>query len=429
MNNKRKRTLTLSTFLLVLCMGIVVVFSVFPSEKKVEKLEIYQIIFDTSGGSKIDIIEVTEGKKVDKPQDPIREGYLFVGWLLNDEVYDFNSKVEEDITLEAQWQEIQPEVNYYLVSFDTSGGSSVNNFVGQEGTNVIKPVDPVKEGYKFEEWQYNGKNYDFSTPLKEDITLVALWSIVEEEKEPEKEPEKEEDKKEEKPSNEENKVKTYKVTFDSAGGSSVKTQTIQEGKLVTKPKDPQKAGYTFTGWTLNGRSYTFSNEVTKDITLKANWRKNEAPVVVVNKYTVNIYKDDGTKCDSQIVEAGKTVSIPSSCNNPIKSCYNFVGWNTSKNATSANFVPGTTKISKDISIYPAFKKIVYKAVCNEKGDNASTMNCVLSITADGKAINVDAIYINGKKVGLVMNVNAWRQFSGEITFDYNGNSGLTASKN
>ena len=40
----------------------------------------------------------------------------------------------------------------------------------------------------------------------------------------------------------------YVVSFESNGGSFVKSQTIQKGKKVAKPTDPTRDGYAFAGW-------------------------------------------------------------------------------------------------------------------------------------------------------------------------------------
>ena len=42
--------------------------------------------------------------------------------------------------------------------------------------------------------------------------------------------------------------KTYTVTFDSNGGSEVKTETVKIGQHITKPTDPTRSGYKFVGW-------------------------------------------------------------------------------------------------------------------------------------------------------------------------------------
>ena len=38
------------------------------------------------------------------PNGPIRDNYIFTGWYLNDEEYDFDTPVNEDITLVAKWE-------------------------------------------------------------------------------------------------------------------------------------------------------------------------------------------------------------------------------------------------------------------------------------------------------------------------------------
>lgn len=45
---------------------------------------------------------------VDKPQDPVREGYIFVGWCSDEDLtsfYDFSVRPKSDITLYACWME------------------------------------------------------------------------------------------------------------------------------------------------------------------------------------------------------------------------------------------------------------------------------------------------------------------------------------
>ncbi len=73
-------------------------------------------------------------------------------------------------------------------------------------------------------------------------------------------------------------VTTYTVTFDSDGGSSIESQTIEEGKTVARPSNPTKEGYTFKEWQLDGKTYTFLETVTANITLKAVWEEN-APTI------------------------------------------------------------------------------------------------------------------------------------------------------
>ena len=70
------------------------------------------------------------------------------------------------------------------------------------------------------------------------------------------------------------------VTFDSAGGSEVEPQTIQQGQPAQRPADPVKEGYTFIGWydknDLDNKYYNmpewnFRYSVTGDMELVAQW--------------------------------------------------------------------------------------------------------------------------------------------------------------
>lgn len=92
-------------------------------------------------------------------------------------------------------------------------------------------------------------------------------------------------------------ARSYTVTFDTAGGSSVSAQTVSEGQKATKPADPTKAGYTFKGWTQNGASYDFNTAVSGDLTLVATW----APVT----YAVSFGANGGTGTMAAATAAGE----------------------------------------------------------------------------------------------------------------------------
>lgn len=76
------------------------------------------------------------------------------------------------------------------------------------------------------------------------------------------------------------KLPTYTVTFDAQGGvfTSAAKVSVADGALLTMPEDPTKSGYKFTGWFLDDKKWDFKTQkVTKDITLKAQWEKEEQP--------------------------------------------------------------------------------------------------------------------------------------------------------
>ena len=70
------------------------------------------------------------------------------------------------------------------------------------------------------------------------------------------------------------------MTFDANGhGTAPDSQTVEEGKKASKPKDPTASGYTFGGWFTDKECksvYSFDTAVKKDITLYAKWTKNSS---------------------------------------------------------------------------------------------------------------------------------------------------------
>ena len=144
----------------------------------------------------------------------------------------------------------------FTVTFDTDGGSNVTTVEVYEKQLVSIPATPTKDGYTFLGWYLNDTAFDFSTKITKDITLVAKWSINS------------------------NTEKTWNVTFDSNGGSSVANKTVKDGETLSSNIKTTRDGYTFLGWYLGETKFDFSTKITKDIKLTAKWEKK----VVEPKY-------------------------------------------------------------------------------------------------------------------------------------------------
>lgn len=70
-------------------------------------------------------------------------------------------------------------------------------------------------------------------------------------------------------------TEVYTVTFNSYGGTPVPpAQEVEYGLTATEPAAPEKTGYTFDGWYLDGAEepFSFDTTITSDITLKAKWK-------------------------------------------------------------------------------------------------------------------------------------------------------------
>ena len=132
----------------------------------------YTVTFDSDGGSSVATQVVTDGEKAQEPADPTRAGYEFAGWYKGAVLFDFNTLITENITLTAHWNQIIT----YTVTFSSAGGSSVASQQVREGLTATEPTPaPTKAGYDFTGWYKDGNPFNFSTPITENITLVAQW--------------------------------------------------------------------------------------------------------------------------------------------------------------------------------------------------------------------------------------------------------------
>ena len=215
----------------------------------------FTVTFDSDGGTAVESQKVNENTPAEAPMEPSRKGYRFAGWYLENDLFDFETKITKDITLKAKWIE-DKNIKQYTVKFNSNGGSNVTEQIIIKGEKVIKPANPTKENATFKEWQLDGKTYDFNSPITANITLTAVW----------------------------NSIDKYTITFDSNGGSKVDNQVITANDKATKPLDPTREGHTFIGWELNGQIYDFNRIVTSNITLKAKWK---AIVPVIETYFYN----------------------------------------------------------------------------------------------------------------------------------------------
>ena len=143
-----------------------------------------------------------------------------------------------------------------------------------------------------------------------------------------------------------NKEVTYTVTFNSALGSTVESQTVKENETVVKPTDPTREGYVFGGWTYNGVEYDFATPVTSDLTLTAKWNQ---------LFTVTFKDGNGNVISEQHVEPGQSATAPAE--NPTKEGYIFKGW-------KEDF----TNVQEDLVITPKFEEAEYTIVFKVFGE-------------------------------------------------------------
>ena len=347
------------------------------------------ISFDTQGGSAVPAQQVKTGAMAVQPDDPTRTGYTFAGWYANADYsggpYNFTDAVNDDVTLYAKWTP-----NMYAVTFDSQGGSAVDAQQVAYGGYATQPATPTRDGYTFVGWTTDAAGttpYGFGMPVTGDITLYAKWDdagatyhtvtihlndgddyssdlpqdmtlfVKEGEKLtiPDSAPSRGGYRFAGLTSDEQRKtdydagtavtadmtlyakwVKTWTVTFDTAGGSAVNSQTVDDGGVAVAPDpSPTRDDCRFTGWQYDGKSYDFGSKVTGDITLTAQWVRTAHQWTItfdLNGGHAPAGKDAKTLYAERKVYDGDSLVSPTAdiANEPQLDGYTFEGWSTVK---------------------------------------------------------------------------------------------------
>lgn len=214
------------------------------------EIQKYDVIFDTDGGTYIEDQKVEYGKTI-QVDNPTKEGYEFVGWSLNGEVYDPTTPITSNITLVASWKEDYKVTIHYnnndpdLVLY-AKEGQSINDLGGIDS--------PIKEGYKFINFYYDEeftKAMLIFSKINNDIDLYAKFS------------------------------KIYYITYHLNGGTT--KEELLTSYVVEDVENrnidlvlPEKKGYFFRGWhekedCSDSNFYMITKKEARDITLFAKW--------------------------------------------------------------------------------------------------------------------------------------------------------------
>ncbi|MDR1129259.1 MAG: InlB B-repeat-containing protein, partial [Treponema sp.] len=145
----------------------------------------HTITFDSHEGSAVTPITANTGTPVDKPTDPTRTDYSFLGWFDAESgggLYPWPHTLTANVTMHAQWQDSsQPPPTQYIITFDSHSGSAVPSIPANVNTAVNKPTDPTRTGYSFQGWfsaATGGTEYAWPHTLTGDITMHAHWMAI-----------------------------------------------------------------------------------------------------------------------------------------------------------------------------------------------------------------------------------------------------------
>ncbi|MDR3318272.1 MAG: leucine-rich repeat protein, partial [Clostridiales bacterium] len=152
------------------------------------------------------------------------------------------------------------------------------------GETVDEPFAPVRAGFGFDGWlDEGGAEYDFETPVTEEITLTAKWlpaGVF--------------------------SVKFYLSYEDYLAGKYFEVK-VSDGDKVSQPPTPALENYRFVQWNRSGSAFDFNTAIGTNITLLA-----EFEYVTPTVYHTVTFTDAANiaKIPSVTVADGKTVPEP-----------------------------------------------------------------------------------------------------------------------
>ncbi len=376
----------------------------------------YKINYRVNGGVRtIAAGQYTYGKGIGSLEAPEKEGYRFVGWYTS---ADFREETKADvisansigdITLYAKWEEVVIHVTDVTLN---KTALSLKKGASEKLTAIVTPQDAMNAAVN---WSTSDSRV---AAVSEDGTVTAVQAgtavvtvtttdgaktasctvtVTEEAKAVDlvtpvkpSEPGKSTDT--EKPA--QPVTKTYKVTFKSAGGSKVSTQTIKEGANVKKPKNPTRKGYKFAGWYVGKKAYNFKQGVKSNLTLTAKWKQIKVTKVKITGASKQIAAGKKIKLKAVVTPAkAKNRSITWKSSNKKYATVNAKGVVTVKKAGAGKTVT-ITATAKDGSK----KKAAYKIKIMKKAVKKIKLKASKTKVKAGKKVTIKASVTPTKQV-------------------------------
>ena len=237
----------------------------------------YTITLDTNGGPVVSPIKYTVEDTFTLPYI-LRPGYEFAGWTLDGSgMLPFTPLIiypgtTGDLHYKAEWRLAE-----YTITMDLDGGSGQEKVVYTITDEEFELPTPTRNGYEFVGWtgerittpQTSVKIPKGSTGNK---AYTANWKVI-----------------------------RYTITLITNGGAVIASIRYTVEDSVTLPIPPERPGYEFSGWVLDGSGQFPSTPMiipkgsTGDRIYKAEWREATYTITFVShgrvynwvQYTIN----------------------------------------------------------------------------------------------------------------------------------------------
>ena len=253
-----------------------------------------------NGGQNYEMTLVDDGETATLPQDPVRNGYAFGGWYVDDGVWEnrftADEKIDKDVTVYAKWA----LVNYSITYRDPEGkdlsldGFDLPTSYTIESEKIILN-DYYADGQTFYGW--TDEDGDLVRYIKKgsfgNLVLYANFDPL----------------------------PLLEINYDDPFDRPNENQTTAQYGETVNLLPLKKADYDFIGWTLNGDDIIDSVEVFSSITLLAVWERKagleDFDYVVDDEYVG--YNQDGFIMLLDVLDPSVTELVIPDCVSMIRS--------------------------------------------------------------------------------------------------------------
>lgn len=316
-------------------------------------------------------IQETEAVVLGNSRGMEHTGYTFDGWNTSSDgtgtAYVAGAMLpvlNEDTVLYAQWSPNTYTLSYNPVHNVTSPAAVTVAY----GTLLQKPTEPDNPDYILTGWYYdealtNPVDFTADTMPAEDLVLYAAWMDSD-----------------------------YTLSFDD--GYNLTTPSAIEvtyGESLYEPVNPDRAGYTFSGWyydeaRTHSVSFTTDTMPSHDVTLYAKWG--------VNPYTITYSTGvDVTSPSAAMADFDTLIPEPTP---PEKEGYSFGGWYYDMGYANAVNFEADTMPANDLTLYAEWQINAYTLTLDYGYD--TTTPAAITVTF-GDSVDLDTPSRSGYSFG------------------------------
>lgn len=323
--------------------------------------EKYSVKFMLDNGTVLQDQTIESGKTAQRPANPQKDGYNFVGWYnvnSNGELqteFNFQEPITQSKLVYAKFEPKNFKITYHVP--DGAKNDNPKDYVYGQG--VSKLNDPQLDEYTFEGWytdsEFKNKVTQISKDYQGDLQLYAKFN-----------------------------KKTYTVEYVLDGGTNdTRNPTSYTFGDYYKIYPPTRAGYTFAGWFENpdftGQRTQVDPDNKQNFKLYAKWDANE--------YNIN-YVLAGGNLPEYAVRTYKQGEGLTELPTPVRSGYIFDGWYSDD--TRETKITGIQKEQTgDVTVYASWTAGAIQITYNLNGGTNNPENPNSYRVGQGKVTLLD----------------------------------------